>query len=70
MNRNGPTKRLRITLVSVAAVGIVATSLGLIVAAVEPYGRIDGEGVAPLKVSNSFTVAGDRMETIEGPDAG
>ena len=41
----------RYALVSIAAVGLVAGSLGLIAATAEPYGRIDGEGVAPLVVS-------------------
>ncbi len=47
--RNGG--RFRAALVSIAAVGLVAASLGFIAATVEPYGRIDGEGVAPLVVS-------------------
>ncbi len=51
MNRQRQKSRLRITLVSIAVVGLVAAGLGLIAATAEPYGRIEGEGVPPLVVS-------------------
>ncbi len=51
MNEKRNRVRFRATLISIAAIGLVAASLGLIAATAEPYGRIDGEGVAPLVVS-------------------
>jgi len=51
--------RLRITLVSIATVGLVAAGLGLITATAEPYGHIEGEGVPPVVVS---TIAAQRQD--------
>ncbi|MCZ6889633.1 MAG: efflux RND transporter periplasmic adaptor subunit, partial [Gammaproteobacteria bacterium] len=72
MNTQRQENRLRITLVSIASVGLVAAGLGLIAATVEPYGRIHGEGVAPLVVStiaaqqqSGYSVAREFVGVVE-----
>ncbi len=72
MNRKRSRGRFRATLVSIAAVGLVAAGLGLIAATAEPYGRIDGEGVAPLVVStiaaqhqSGYSVAREFVGVVE-----
>lgn len=46
-----PRILINMTLTSIVAVGLVAASLGVIAANAEPYGRIEGKGVAPLVVN-------------------
>lgn len=47
----GTAGRLGAALLSLATVGAVLTALGVVAVSVEPYGRIEGEGVPPLVVS-------------------